>query len=408
LSEALEEPVPEAPEEPKSEAPEFTAPAPEPAAEEAKPAKTPPGRAGRSSWTQRAALVTAVLTAVGLLVAGVWTYRYLAGYPDRPLGGKPGPVKVEIPKGATLEDAIQILEKKDILPSPTLFRIYVTQKGLAHRIKQGRYRLSGKMTPAQLIRKLVRGPTVKLVQVTIPEGKHMLEVADILSASKLGTRKELVTLMRDTRYVRRLGVPGRTLEGYLYPDTYKFRSGSSASEVLKHMVRRHWQVAKALKKQYPNGVIRLRHTYHFRHRETVIMASIVEKETGQPHERPLIAGVFLNRLRLPRFKPKRLETDPTIIYGCTVPVQKSPACLEFKGRIRTIHLRDAVNPYNTYMRNGLPPGPICNPGRAALAAVLRPRASNYLYFVSKNDGTHKFSATRKEHERAVWMYQKKK
>ena len=131
------------------------------------------------------------------------------------------------------------------------------------------------------------------------------------------------------------------------------------------------------------------------------MASLVEKETAQPAERPRIAGVFLNRLKLPTFVPHRLETDPTIVYGCTVPVKKSAACKKFEGRIRKMHLTDEDNPYNTYTHEGLPPGPISNPGRAALEAVLKPDATPYLYFVSKNDGTHYFSKTRAEHEAAV-------
>jgi UPF0755 protein len=134
------------------------------------------------------------------------------------------------------------------------------------------------------------------------------------------------------------------------------------------------------------------------------MASIVEKETGQPVERPRIASVFLNRLRFGSFQPKLLQTDPTIIYGCTVPTEKSAACEQFEGRIRRIHLQDQDNVYNTYTHEGLPPGPISNPGRAALEAVLAPEKSRYLYFVARNDGTHQFSKTRKEHEAAVDKY----
>jgi UPF0755 protein len=231
-------------------------------------------------------------------------------------------------------------------------------------------------------------------------------VAEILAAAGFGTARELERLMRTRSFIEEVGVEARTLEGYLYPDTYKFRVGAGPKDVLRHLVKRHHHVMEQLKKKYPNGVLRLKHTYHFGDREIIILASIVEKETSVGKERPLVASVYLNRLRFPWFKPKRLEADPTIIYGCVVPKKKSAACRKFRGRIRYIHLRDPYNPYNTYKREGLPPGPICNPGRAALAAVLRPAKSKYLYFVAKNDGTHKFSESYKEHERAVWIYQK--
>jgi UPF0755 protein len=142
----------------------------------------------------------------------------------------------------------------------------------------------------------------------------------------------------------------------------------------------------------------------------VVLASIVEKETGRPEERPRIAQLFINRLVNPKFQPKLLQTDPTIIYGCTVaPVfigKASDACSQWKGNIQYIHLYDKDNPYNTYTHEGLPPSPICNPGRAAMSAVMKPDGGPFLYFVAKNDGTHYFSTTREEHEAAVVRYQR--
>jgi UPF0755 protein len=351
-----------------------------------------------------------VALASGVVLVGLvaWAVSFVVHYPDRSMGGVADPGAVVIARGASLSDVVAVLEKKKILHHPSLFRLYVNQKGHAHKIRHGRYtNLSGKMTPRQLIAALIRGPKVRLRTVTIPEGKNMLEVADILAEKGFGSRKELERLMRKQSFISALGVEGKTLEGYLYPDTYKFRVSAGPKDVLTHLVKRHHHIMDELKKKYPNGFVRLKHTYHFDERELVIMASIVEKETGAPAERPLVASVYLNRLRFPWFKPKRLEADPTIIYGCVVPKRKSEACLRFRGRIRRIHLRDPENPYNTYKREGLPPGPICNPGRAALAAVLRPARTKYVFFVSKNDGTHKFSETRREHERAVWIYQKR-
>ncbi|MCD6497183.1 MAG: endolytic transglycosylase MltG [Deltaproteobacteria bacterium] len=365
-------------------------------------------RTGRASSRrrQRAALVVALVSGFGLLGAVAWGLHFVVTYPDRPVGTLRKPVQVEITRGASLSDVADLLHAKGIVSRPAFFRLYVTQRGGSSKIRHGRYHLSGSMTASQLLAALMAGPVVRLVKVTIPEGKNILDVAHILAGAGFGSYEELARLVRDRHFAHRLGVPGDTLEGYLFPDTYKFREHASAKEVLAFMVRRHRKIMRQLEKQYPNGVIRLRHSLRFTDREIVIMASIVEKETANPAERPVIASVYLNRLLFASFRPKRLEADPTIVYGCTVPLHKSAACQKFEGKIRYIHLRDPDNSYNTYQHEGLPPGPICNPGRAALAAVLHHARTKYLFFVSKNNGSHYFSATRQEHERAVWLYQK--
>jgi UPF0755 protein len=143
-------------------------------------------------------------------------------------------------------------------------------------------------------------------------------------------------------------------------------------------------------------------------RDILIMASIVEKEAAVDAERPRIAQVFINRLTSPSFTPRNLDTDPTIRYGCMIPVTKSEGCRKWDPtqRLRRAQLDDKDNPYNTYQHEGLPPGPICNPGEAALRATVNPDGSNYFYFVGRNDGTHVFSRTRQEHERAVDEFQR--
>jgi len=249
---------------------------------------------------------------------------------------------------------------------------------------------------------------VEEAAVTIPEGKNLLQVADLLAAAGICPAEESVKLMRDPGFAHSLGVPvaNLTVEGYLYPDTYRFRPATPAAKVLTAMVHHGQEALVQLKKAHPDGVAMLKRLYGFEDREIVLMASLVEKETAQTKERPRIAGVFLNRLRLPTFVPHLLQTDPTIVYGCTVPLHKSAACQKFEGRIRRAQLDDKDNPYNTYTHEGLPPGPISNPGQAALEAVLQPDDTPYLYFVSKNDGTHYFSKTVAEHEAAVNKYQR--
>jgi UPF0755 protein len=197
------------------------------------------------------------------------------------------------------------------------------------------------------------------------------------------------------------------VEGYLFPDTYRFATSAPPAEIVRRMVERHRKVFAGLRRRYRTEAQALERELEWSDHEIVTLASIVEKETAAKHERPLIAGVFLNRLKFSSFKPKLLQTDPTIVYGCTVPEKKSAACEKFEGRIRTIHLRDQDNPYSTYAHEGLPPGPISNPGKAALEAVFAPKKSRFLYFVSRNDGTHQFSKTVAEHERYVDEFQRK-
>lgn len=359
-----------------------------------------------SAKARRQAFITFVFTILLVVMAGWLLYRYAVRFPDRPASLAGSKINVTIPSGATFPQVVRILQDHNLICNAAAFRFYVNYKGLAAKIRAGSYTLASDITPRNLLQILVHGAPPALVSVLIPEGKNMVEVADILASVQIAERDTLLHEMRNRLLLKRLSVPGDTIEGYLFPDTYKFRVGTPAQEVLTKMVKRHHAVYHRLTALNGAGLKSLRKRFRWGQAEIVTLASIVEKETGQKFERPLIAGVFLNRLTSPNFFPKLLQTDPTITYGCTVPEEKSPACKQFEGRIRRIHLDDTQNPYNTYTHQFLPPGPISNPGRAAMEAVLAPQKSKYLYFVSKNDGTHHFSATKAEHEIAVNRYQK--
>jgi UPF0755 protein len=354
---------------------------------------------------KRAAIIVASSSALLISAVGLLAYRAMR-YPDTPPSGPPREAKVVIERGISLHEVTRRLAERGLVEHPSWFRFYANEQGLSQKIRAGQYTLSSTLTPRQLLERLVAGAPAEEVEVTIPEGKHMLQVAELLDEAGVSSKDEVARLVRDAQLVKQLGVPGDTLEGYLFPDTYRFRPGTPATKVLTTLVRRAQQVVGQLKAGHKAGVTALEKGYAFGDREIVLMASLVEKETAEPDERPRIAGVFLNRLRLPTFVPHLLQTDPTIVYGCTVPVEVSAACKKFEGRIRRMHLEDKDNPYNTYTHEGLPPGPIANPGRAAIEAVLQPDKTPYLYFVSKNDGTHYFSKTRSEHEAAVEKYQK--
>jgi UPF0755 protein len=354
---------------------------------------------------KRAAVVVSTSVALVLVVAvtlGTIAIRYPNSHPS----GAARQARVVVEKGLTLGEISRRLAEKGLIEHPSWFRFYANERGLAQKIRAGDYALTSTMSPKDLLDRLVEGVPVEEATVTIPEGKNMEQVAEILEQAGVCSAADALKVMRDAGLARTMGVPNATFEGYLYPDTYRFRAGSTPLKVVTQMVKHGHEVLAQLLKTNVEGVAMLKKQYNFDEREIVLMASLVEKETARTEERPRIAGVFLNRLRLPTFVPHLLQTDPTIVYGCTVPVKKSAACQKFEGRIRRAQLDDKDNPYNTYTHEGLPPGPISNPGRAALQAVLRPDETPYLYFVSKNDGTHYFSTTRAEHEAAVNKYQR--
>jgi UPF0755 protein len=352
--------------------------------------------------------VVTALIGVAALAAIVWK---AVRYPDQASGYAMGPVEFDIPKGAGAQQVSELLADKGLLERPAIFRLYAGQRGVASRFKAGHYKVDAPTTPRALIETIIRGSADELVAVTIPPGKTIVDIADILDKAGITPKAELLAKAIDPAFVHSLELPGPSLEGYLFPDTYKLRPHTPAERTLVPLVRRHRQVFEELRAAHPAGMAALRKTLSFDDAKIVTLASIVEKETGRAEERPRIAQLYLNRLAKPTFHPRLLQADPTIIYGCTVaPLfsggKASEACAQWKGNIQYIHLRDTENPYNTYTHEGLPPGPIANPGRASLEAVMKPDGTPYLYFVAKGDGTSYFSTTIAEHEAAVVKYQR--
>jgi UPF0755 protein len=346
-----------------------------------------------------------VLAFVGATLALGWQ---AARYPNTPVPGPRVEAKIIVEHGTSLAKLANRLAEHGLIRHPSWFRFYANERGLSQKVKAGQYTLASSMTPSEILDRLIEGVPIEEVTVTLPEGKNLVQVAELFEQAGICAKDAFEAAARDAALAQRLGVPGTTLEGYLYPDTYRFARGTAPLKIVTALVRRAKAVLADLKAERPAAVAARKKLDKMGDRELVLMASLVEKETAAPEERPRIAGVFYNRLRLPSFVPHLLQTDPTIVYGCTVPKDKSAACAQFEGRIRTIHLRDKDNPYNTYTHTGLPPGPICNPGREALLAAIEPDQTPYLYFVSKNDGTHYFSKTEREHEAAVDKYQRGK
>jgi UPF0755 protein len=359
---------------------------------------------------RKAFKVFVVTTLFGVGAVGFVVWKAVR-YPDQPSGFANGVVELDVPKGAGAQQVSELLADKGLLEKPAIFRLYAGQRGVASRFKAGHYRIQAPATPRQLLEAMIKGSADELVAVTIPPGKTLVDIAEILDKAGITPKAELLAKAMDPAFVRSLEIMGPSLEGYLYPDTYKLRPHTSADRTLVPLVRRHRQVFEELRAAHPAGMAALRKNLGFDDFKIVTLASIVEKETGRAEERPRIAQLYLNRLQKPDFRPHYLAADPTIIYGCTVaPLyaggKASTACAQWKGNIQYIHLYDKENPYNTYTHEGLPPGPIANPGRPALEAVMKPDGSPYLYFVAKGDGTSYFSTNLPEHQAAVVKYQR--
>jgi UPF0755 protein len=333
-------------------------------------------------WLALLALVAAAAVAGTAAVL----YREVAAFRDMPFGD-PAEKVVELPPGTGPRQAIRLLASAGILSDERLARRYVRWvKRDPRQMKAGEYSFAGPLRPDEVLEKLYRGE-VKTYQFTVPEGLRMEEIAAIVEAAGLGRASELLPLMKDAAFARELGVPASSLEGYLFPDTYTFTRNPKPRAVVTAMVSRFKQAWREADAQRLPGIA-------LDQAQAVTLASIVEKETGRPEERPRIACVFHNRLR----RGMRLQTDPTVMYATMLRLGRWSQNIS-KSDLETPH------PYNTYLVAGLPPGPIASPGGAALRAALHPASCDDLFFVSRNDGTHVFCPDLACHEAAVRRWQ---
>ncbi len=320
------------------------------------------------------------LAAIAIIIVPLVFALTLARYVHTPIDVADGAVLVVEP-GSTARDVSALIARAGLgkwkLGNLVGMRLWSEPSS----IKAGAYSFSGDVAPIDVFTAMAEGRVMQ-VSVTLPEGLTAREMGALLEDAGVTGSAEFVALAYDPASPERFGVPGPTLEGYLFPDTYKFAHALDAVVVIKAMTDKFKEVAASVSPSMQAGELDLK--------QWVTLASVVEKETGAPGERKLVASVFANRLKL----NMRLESDPTVIYGIE----------NFDGNIRKRDLR-ADTPYNTYTRKGLPPGPIANPGRESLEAVLNPAETEYLYFVSRNDGTHFFSSTYSEHSKAVRRFQ---
>ena len=309
----------------------------------------------------------------------------------RPASPEGNLVMVQIEPGSSFKHVADMLEKRGFIASRDGFYLLAWYKNMLDKVKAGAYYISPAMPPERILDIIVSGRPIEY-QVTIPEGYNIFQIASILKHSKLIRQKdEFLNAVRDREFLENASIPAESAEGYLFPDSYLIPRGYKAREIAMLMIDRFNQIWRE-----NSFDTRAREINASRH-QVVILASIVEEEAMREEERPLIASVFWNRLE----KGMPLQADPTVRYGILVEQNIR------KRRLRWKDLRRNT-PYNTYTIKGLPKGPISNPGLASLKAVLYPAKTDYIYFVSRNNGTHKFSATLREHNRAVEKYQKRR
>lgn len=305
----------------------------------------------------------------------------------RPMETPPNTIVFEVEKGQTAKKIALNLKKNGIIkktwPFLAGYRVFFS----AQSLKAGEYAIAIPASPKNILQVLSEG-SVYLHSITIPEGLIIQEIAGLLDSDGFAAKQDFLQDVAETSLISSLDKDAPNLEGYLFPETYRFSKGTSSEEIVAAMV---FQFTKVFSQEWIERAADLEMSI----RDIVTLASLIEKETSLRKEKKIISAVFHNRLRI----GMKLDCDPTIIYVLKLEGR-------FKDRLRTRDLK-YDSPFNTYLYSGLPPGPIANPGRGSLEAALYPTDEKFLYFVSKNDGSHYFSQTFREHQNAVNKYQRR-
>jgi len=320
-----------------------------------------------------------IATFIGAAVAAsTLLYHIFAAVP----GDGAYPTEIRVEQGDSLAVVARKLRYKKVISNGFLFSLWARLSGAEKKIHQGLYRFESGTPPSEVLDRLVNGKGI-FQTVTIPEGLTVKEIASLLETMQIADKEKFLAEAADPSLLSTLGLHETGIEGYLFPSTYHFTPSTPERDILLIMAEQFRKLSMPLLRLREDGNPLTPH-------EILTLASIIEKETGIEAERPLVSAVFHNRLK----RQMPLQSDPTVIYGLK----------EFDGNLTRKHLSEPT-PYNTYRIAALPPGPICNPGLSSIRAALQPAQVAYLYFVSKNDGTHLFSETIEEHNKAVKTYQ---
>lgn len=353
------------------------------------------GQAGGIARTLLAGLAVAALLGV-LATAGV--YAHYRSVMEAPVLEPGDSTTLVIPKSTSWPGVVDRLVESGLVDHRWYFEFWARRRGLPRDAKAGEYELKGPLEWAELEAKLREGGKAKGVEITIPEGWTMFHVAERLARRGLVEADTFLEAARSNALLEGLGLEVSSVEGYLYPDTYRFSEEASAEDIIGRMVRR-WRTAwQTVVVEHGDSLRAIKREYGFSRHDIVTLASLIQAETPVEEDRPIISRVFLNRLD----RGMRLQTDPTCVYGPEIYLRQPTPDL----------CNDPSNEYSTYAHDGLPPGPIGNPPRASLAAAVNPsdsdEASAYLYFVAKQDGSgeHVFSKSYAQHRRAIRKYLK--
>lgn len=338
-------------------------------------------------------LRSALLLAVA--VAGFGVFALFFWYPDVPGPGVGTPVRLRFDGTESTSQVVEKLRANGLVREPGLFTAFFLAKG--GQIARGAHLLPDDLSPRELVARLGRNGA--RAKVTVPEGWTRFDIARRLDRASVCNSREFLDASADPALLGELKIEGDSAEGYLFPATYELRADDDPAEIVRGMVREFDRRWASLVQQHPKGARELLDGLGWTRRQVLTLASMIEKEAAADDERAVIASVFLNRLRDPAFTPKLLQCDPTAGYGCLV--SDAPSCLKYDGKITHDIVADAKNPYNTYKHEGLPPGPIANPGDKSIEAALSPASTRYLYFVAKGGGRHAFSETYAAHEAAI-------
>lgn len=333
------------------------------------------------------AIVAVVVALVSLLILLVLAIPY------KRKNGIGRAVDIEVTAGSSDGEVIAKLEAAGIIDSPTVFGLYARTCG-GVQAKLGRHLLSDDLSPAEVLRRLRRSPDAAKVHVTIPEGFHRFDIAKRLKEKRVCDDAAFLAATNDQVLLNELGVP--SADGWLFPATYDLPSNADAADIVRRMVAEaKGRIDKLIRANAPAMSVV----------EVITLASIVEKEAVVDDERPIIASVFLNRLRDTKETGGRLEADPTAGYGCLVSQPPPPTCVTWlaagSSKVNAAIQHDPLNRWSTYTHPGLPPTPISNPGEKSIAAVLAPANTKFFYFVARGGGRHTFSETRAAHDAAV-------